>query len=159
LKAQALPQEEAKIGRQFLEAVANACAAGRCYLEDIDGNGDPPPGLQLACGWRAALQYQGKKVGGLGGRGFWPNARRVGFVDVGAGFVYLIPGEAISAANDEMRRVARTTSFAKIGRELIAENLCQPAQEGGKMRADVHKRIINNGNKRYFQINAQHLFG
>src|SRR5262249_20437855 len=50
LKAQAEPQEEAKIGRQFVESVANACAAGRCYLEAIDGVGSPPCGLEVACG-------------------------------------------------------------------------------------------------------------
>jgi hypothetical protein len=159
LKNQAEPQEEAKIGRQFVEAVANACAAGRCYLEAIDGSGSPPYGLELACGWRVAYQYQGSDVGRLREWVFWPNARRVGFVDVEAGAVFLIPGEAISAANDEMRRLTKTTSFAKVGRELIAEKLCQPAQEGEKKRADVHKRIFNNGNKRYFQIDATHLFG
>jgi hypothetical protein len=159
LEDQAKLQEEAKIGRLFLDCVTTACASQRCYIEAagqvIGAQAVAPPGYERACGWN--------KERVLAEWSLPPNTKRVGFLDVAAGMVYLLPGEAIGTANNEMRRLGRTQSFAAVGRELLNEKLCvpHPEQKGNRTitRATGEKRVYSHGKSRYFWISLEHLFG
>jgi hypothetical protein len=166
LGAQADPQEEAKVGRQFLADIRTALSAKRAHLEsalESVGNCNNPGGHERACGWYQDYLYEGKDLGQQLRWRIPANSKRVGFIDVEEGMIYLCPEEAIAVANNEARRQGRTQSFANVGRELLNESLVVPHEEkrGDKTitRATKEKRIHSQGKYRYFWISIKNLFG
>ena len=157
LEAQSDPQEEAKAGRQFLEAIATACSAKRNHIEP-QGSA-VPYGYETACGWHHDWLYQGTERGQERTWKIPANSKCVGFIDVMAGTVYLDPIEAVAVANNEARRSGRTQSFANIGRELLNEGLCVAHKDGEKNRATQYKSIPGHGSRKYFWIPIKNLFG
>src|SRR5262249_31927444 len=95
-KAQASKQAESKISRKFLEYLVSALRAGDCHLANgepkagrPEDEGRPGGGLEEACGWRydgvAGDRYAYRVPTG---------SRRIGWVNVTEGLVYLDPEQS-----------------------------------------------------------------
>jgi hypothetical protein len=156
--AQAELQEQSKPGRRFLDLIASALQSKRCHL--VDAHSDKAPmGCAGACGWHRDLVFQGRDVGNIPDWGVPGNSKRIGFIDVDNGIAYLDPTESQAIAQDMIRQQGETLSLAKIGRELLQEQLVLRHVENGSTRSTGQHRIKHFGKKRYFWVKIEDLFG
>ncbi len=149
-------QDESKPGRRFLDLIASALQAKRCHLLNARSD-EAPSNYAGACGWQKDYVFQGKENGS---NLDWkvPNSKCIGFIDEVDKLVYLNPVESVAMATEMARRNGDLQSFARVGRELSNEGLCQSSTEREKDRHTRAKRIAGHGQKRYIWIPIAELF-
>jgi primase-polymerase (primpol)-like protein len=145
---QAIHQEEARPGRQYLNLLASSLQAGRCHL--LDAHSDAPPAdYPSACGWR----WESTRDGGE-----WQvssSSRCVGFISKRANLVYLDPEASQDIVVNLARSLNNLQSFANIGRELAQEGLIQADPTPGKY---ARQKWVRNANRRMYWVPTQNLF-
>jgi hypothetical protein len=162
-KAQSGPQDEAKIGRLFIEMIAEALKSSRCFLVDhhSDDSDDNVPECPNLCGWRVDPLYEEGHQ-----HNKWQKPKNVpciGQVDVLANTIYLFKRESESIVQQMFRTLKMDHSLKNIGRELLHENLCRSFKEK-KLNGSITNRADNkipteNGRQRVYHIPIQHIFG
>jgi hypothetical protein len=125
-RAQVGPQEEARPGRRYLDAIASALSSGKAHLDNLDAQ-EAPALYPKACGWAwdPTLKH------GLGDLRIPHGSRCVGHISREEKFVYLDPIEGRRIVEEIHRAEKHPQSLANIGRELVQEGLIA-ADKAGK---------------------------
>jgi Bifunctional DNA primase/polymerase, N-terminal len=157
-QAQGELQEDSKPGRRFLVLIASALQSHRWHLRNALSDNSPRE-YAGACGWHKDFLYQGNETGQMLDWRTPINSKCIGFIDEEKNLVYLDPVESVALANEMGKRHNDPQSFKGVARELLNEGLCQPHNEGVRIRPTKVTRIRDHGVKRYLWIPIECLFG
>jgi hypothetical protein len=149
---------ESRLGRKFLDLVASVLSTGQYYLANFDELSQAPEGYEVACGWRAKPGF----VYDLP-----PNGKKLGYISIDRGIVYLEPDATASVIQRMMTDGKDYRSLANVGRELINEQLCivytERTREGTTRRRATQYLTTREGSerdkKRYYHIPIKNIFG
>ena len=152
-------QRESNPAHRFLALLLAGLGSKRFHLIDANSDNAPEPYAE-ACGWHKDWLYQGNDLGQSLDWKIPANSRRIGFLDLAAGLVYIDPELAKIVARSMARNPGDAfESVGNFGRDMADAGLIQTAQENGKTRYTIHKRIRNAGKQRYFVMDMTSLFG